>query len=83
MGISKVTRNCQITLPKDIRKVIGVQEGDEVMFVINENRVSLVKSAEDPVIAAAGIWKDLKETGAHYQKRMREQWKKRRKRTDW
>ena len=83
MGISKITRNFQVTLPKDVRKIVGIKEGDEVMFVVEDNKIALVKSKEDPVLAAAGIWKDMKETGAEYQKRIRQQWKKRQKRLNW
>lgn len=83
MGISRITRNCQITLPRDVRKVAGIKEGDEIMFVVEDNRVFLSKLNEDPVLAAAGIWKGVKKTGAQYQRRMREQWKKRAKRLNW
>jgi len=83
MGISKITRNCQITLPKDVRKIIDVKQGDEVIFIIDGERVSLVKSKDNSIMAAAGIWKDMKETGMEYQKRMRSQWKKRQKALDW
>lgn len=83
MGIAKVTRNYQLTIPKDVRKVVGIKEGDEVMFVVEDNKIALVKSQEDPVLAAAGIWKDMKETGEEYQKRIRKQWKKRQKTLNW
>ncbi|HLC53854.1 MAG TPA: AbrB/MazE/SpoVT family DNA-binding domain-containing protein [Candidatus Nanoarchaeia archaeon] len=77
MGISKVTRNCQITLPKDIRQIIGVKEGDEVLFTIQDNGVRLVKAKKDIVAATAGIWKDTKETGIEFQRRIREEGEKR------
>lgn len=83
MGISRITRNCQITLPRDIRRVVGIKEGDEIMFSVENNKIILTKMDEDPVLAAAGIWKDVKETGAQYQKRMREQWKGRAKKLNW
>ncbi len=83
MGISKITRNYQVTIPKDVRKAVGIKEGDEVMFVVDGDRVSLVKSRRDAILAAAGIWKDIKETGVEYQKRMRQQWKKRQKALNW
>ncbi len=83
MGIAKITRNYQITLPKDVRKIISLKEGDEVMFIVEDDKVLLTKSKEDPMLAAAGIWKNMKETGAEYQKRMRGQWKKRQKRLNW
>lgn len=83
MGISKITRNYQITLPKDVRKIINVKEGDEVMFIVDSDKVLLTRPKEDPVMAAAGIWKGIKETGVEYQKRVRAGWKKRQKQLDW
>lgn len=83
MGIAKITRNFQITLPKDVRKVVDVKEGDEVLFVIADNKVFFVKSKEDPIMAAAGILKGTKETGAEYQRKMRQQWRKRQKKLGW
>lgn len=77
MGISKITRNFQVTLPKDVRSVVKVKEGDSIIFTFEEDKVVIQKMSEDPVMAAAGIWKNTKETGAGYQKRIREQWKKR------
>lgn len=83
MGISKITRNYQITLPRDVREVKKLKEGDEVIFVFEDDKVVLQKVDKDPVLAAAGIWKGMKETGAEYQKRMRSQWKKRQKALNW
>ncbi len=83
MGISKLTRNCQITLPKDVRKIIGVKEGDEVLFTIENDNVRLIKAKKDIIKATAGLWKDMKESGAEYQTRIRSGWKKRRKELEW
>ncbi|MBI2632635.1 hypothetical protein HYW75_06525 [Candidatus Pacearchaeota archaeon] len=41
------------------------------------------KNDEDFIKRAAGIWSDMEETGAGYQKRMRRQWKKRQKKLNW
>ncbi len=83
MGISKVTRNCQITLPKDIRKIIGVKEGDEVIFAIENDNVRLIKAKKDIIKATAGLWKEIKGTGAEYQTKIRAGWKKRRREMEW
>jgi AbrB family looped-hinge helix DNA binding protein len=83
MGISKITRNFQITLPKDVRIIKKLEEGDAVVFAIEGNDVILEKVEEDPIMASAGIWKNFKETGAQYQKRLRGQWKKRQKQLEW
>ncbi|MBS3083725.1 AbrB/MazE/SpoVT family DNA-binding domain-containing protein [Candidatus Pacearchaeota archaeon] len=83
MGISKITRNYQITLPKDVRKVAGLKEGDEVTILIEGDKITITKSEINPIMAAAGAWKGIKETGEEYQKRVRSEWKKREKRLDW
>jgi len=83
MGISKITRNYQITLPKDVRKVAGLKEGDEVTILIEGDKITITKSEINPIMAAAGAWKGIKETGEEYQKRVRSEWKKREKRLNW
>ncbi|MBS3081686.1 AbrB/MazE/SpoVT family DNA-binding domain-containing protein [Candidatus Pacearchaeota archaeon] len=83
MGISKITRNYQITLPKDVRRVAGLKEGDEVTILIEGDKIIITKSDINPIMAAAGAWKGIKETGEEYQKRVRSEWKKREKRLNW
>ena len=77
MGIAKITRNYQITLPRDIRKIISVKEGDEIMFIVEDNRINLMKVEDDIIKKTAGIWGDIGETGQEYQKRVRKGWSKR------
>jgi AbrB family looped-hinge helix DNA binding protein len=77
MGISKVTRNCQITIPKDVRMQLNVKEGDEVIFTVIDKKVLLNKSTKDIIGETAGIWKSMKETGVEYENRMRKGWSKR------
>jgi len=79
MGIAKITRNYQITLPKDVREMQNLKEGDCVIFNFEGRKVSLVKANKDALQNAAGIW-NLKETGAEYQKKIRDVWVKRKKR---
>ena len=77
MGISKVTRNCQITIPKDVRMQLNVKEVDEVIFTVIDKKVLLNKSTKDIIGETAGIWKSMKETGVEYENRMRKGWSKR------
>lgn len=83
MGISRITRNCQITIPKDVRTQLGVKEGDEVIFIVENENITLKKQMKNPIMAAAGAWKGMKETGAQYQRRIRAQWEKRQKALQW
>ncbi|MBS3082093.1 AbrB/MazE/SpoVT family DNA-binding domain-containing protein [Candidatus Pacearchaeota archaeon] len=80
MGISKITRNYQVTLPRDIRKIVGLKEGDEVIITIENNSIKISKLNDDIISRTAGIWKDMKETGEEYQRRIRKGWSRRMKR---
>jgi len=72
-----MTRNFQVTIPRDVRDAKRLKEGDRVIFAIDGERVELHKIEEDAVAAAAGLWKDTEETGAEYERRMRHAWTKR------
>lgn len=42
---AKVMSKGQITIPKDIRKVLGVESGDRVTFIVEGQNVRIVNSA--------------------------------------
>ena len=42
---AKVMAKGQITIPKDVREILGVSNGDRVSFVVEGNTVRLVNSA--------------------------------------
>ena len=44
MGIAKITRNYQITLPRDIRKIISVKEGDEIRTSSSSGKVKVLEN---------------------------------------
>ncbi len=77
MGMSKMTRNFQVTVPKDVREAKRLKEGDRVLFSIDGERVELHKVDEDVVLAAAGLWRGVRETGVEYERRARIGWSKR------
>lgn len=45
MDVAKVTSKGQITIPIDIRKKLGVKEGDKILFLEEEGRVVLMNSS--------------------------------------
>lgn len=45
MNLAKVSANGQITLPIDIRKILGVGSGDKVLFAQNSNGEIVVSNA--------------------------------------
>ncbi|MEK6861664.1 MAG: AbrB/MazE/SpoVT family DNA-binding domain-containing protein [Nanoarchaeota archaeon] len=77
MGISKITRNYQVTLPRDIREIKRFRVGEKVLFLVEGDKVELVKIDKNIVREAAGLWRGLKETGLEYKKRLRKGWSKR------
>lgn len=42
---AKVMAKGQVTIPKDIRKVLGVASGDRITFIVEGNTVRIVNSA--------------------------------------
>ena len=45
---AKVMSKGQITIPKDIRDVLGVSSGDRITFIVEGNTVRIVNSPVDP-----------------------------------
>lgn len=45
MELAKVTSKGQITIPLEIRKKLGVKEGDKVLFIEEQGRVIMVNSS--------------------------------------
>jgi AbrB family looped-hinge helix DNA binding protein len=46
MEVAKVTSRGQITIPIDIRKKLGVKEGDKVVFIDNDNVIVVANAAK-------------------------------------
>ncbi|ASJ13217.1 AbrB/MazE/SpoVT family DNA-binding domain-containing protein [Thermococcus thioreducens] len=44
MGLTKVTRNYQITIPSDVRKKMGIRVGDVLVVDVEDGKVVLKKS---------------------------------------
>lgn len=42
---AKVMAKGQVTIPKDVRKVLGVENGDRVSFIVEGSTVRIVNSA--------------------------------------
>ena len=61
-------------------KEIKTDDKKPVNILIEGDKITITKSEINPIMAAAGAWKGIKETGEEYQKRVRSEWKKREKR---
>jgi len=46
MEVAKITSRGQVTIPIDIRKKLGVKEGDKIIFFEDGNRIVVVNAAK-------------------------------------
>ncbi|NIO21240.1 MAG: AbrB/MazE/SpoVT family DNA-binding domain-containing protein [Candidatus Aenigmarchaeota archaeon] len=46
IGTSVITKQGQITIPKDIRKKLGIKKGDMIQFVITVNGNVIIRKME-------------------------------------
>jgi len=81
MGMSIVTRNYQVTIPKDVRETTGIKVGDKVVFSIEGDKVEVRKLSKETAEKAFGSWKgSIKGSSVDYVRKMRKEWNKREKR---
>lgn len=63
MELAKVTSKGQITIPAAIRKLLGVKDGDKVLFVQEGSKVVMMNASVDALMevqkACQGILDDL------------------------
>jgi len=45
MEIAKITSKGQVTLPIDIRRKLGVKEGDKILFVEEEGKIYILNAS--------------------------------------
>ncbi|MBL7160633.1 MAG: AbrB/MazE/SpoVT family DNA-binding domain-containing protein [Candidatus Aenigmarchaeota archaeon] len=79
MGTTKVTRNYQVTLPKDVRELGRVHIGDR-FIVTSENGEIVMKRIKGRIIERTfGSWK-TKGSGVAYARKIRDEAEGREKR---
>ncbi len=65
-GSSVVTRKGQITVPSEIRRELGIKEGDRVIFALNDGELTLRTAGTEELREAAenAIAEDVVERSA-------------------
>ena len=53
MNLAKISSNGQITVPADIRHLLGVKTGDKILFMQNENGEIILSNASANAIFKA------------------------------
>lgn len=61
MAVSRVTRNYQVTVPREIRELAGIRVGDMVLFVREGDEVVLKRIDKDLLSKGFGMWKRAQE----------------------
>ena len=82
MGIAIVTRNFQVTIPKDVREVQGIKIGDKILFSVDGQRVEISRFKTNIIEESFGAWKGKVEPGPNYVKKIRSEWKIREEKLD-
>ena len=81
MSLTKVTRNYQITVPRDIREQADIKEGDKLVITMENDEIKIKKLDEESFKKAFGVWKDagIKDS-VKYVRNLRKEWGNRAKR---
>ena len=79
MSLTKVTRNYQITVPRDVREQANIKEGDKLVVTMEKDEIKIKKFDEDSFKKAFGIWKNVKDS-VKYVRDLRKEWEHRAKR---
>jgi AbrB family looped-hinge helix DNA binding protein len=57
--LTVVTRKGQVTIPADIRRALGIKEGDKVAFVLEDKQVKLTRKGSVVEQTAGALKSDL------------------------
>lgn len=75
VSVASVTSKGQVTIPKEIRELLGIIEGDKVLFMIEEDRVVVRKVSSEKLSVILARQKQWPEDGLDFQRRLREEWR--------
>lgn len=59
MELAKITSKGQITIPIAIRRMLGVKEGDKVMFVQEGNKVVMMNASVEALLEVQDAFKGV------------------------
>ena len=74
VSIGTLTSKGQITIPKEIREILGVIEGDKLIFLVEGDRITMRKVTSEKLSDVLSRQKPWPETGLEFQRRLRGEW---------
>ena len=71
----KVTRKYQVTIPKEVRRKVGVEIGDELK-VMNKGELIVLKKVDErkSLLDFAGCWRGYPEKPDEFMRELRRLW---------
>jgi len=76
VGVGTVTSKGQVTIPKEIREMLGVIGGDKVIFLVEGDRVVMRKVTSERLSDILSRQKPWPEAGLDFQERLRGEWRR-------
>ena len=76
VSVGTVTSKGQVTIPKEIRETLGVNEGDKLIFLVEGDKVVLRKVGSEKLTDILSRRKPWGETGLEFQRKLREEWRR-------
>lgn len=76
VSVGKVTSKGQVTIPKEIRETLGVNEGDKLIFLVEGDKVVLRKVGSEKLSDILSRRRPWGERGLDFQRRLREEWRR-------
>jgi len=74
-NVTKVTRKYQVTIPKEVRKKVGVAVGDKLKVMERGEFIVLKKvSKKKSLLEFAGCWKGYPENPDEFMRELRRLW---------
>ncbi len=80
MATTTVTRNYQITLPKDVREVENIKVGDRLSLNIRGDSIEIRKFSKERIMGCFGAWGKSTETSVETVRKIRDESEQRLKR---
>jgi len=74
VSVGTLTSKGQITIPKEIREILGVIEGDKLIFLVEGDRITMRKVTSEKLSDVLSRQKPWPETGLEFQRRLRGEW---------
>ena len=74
VSVGTLTSKGQITIPKEIREILGVIEGDKLIFLVEGDRITMRKVTSEKLSDILSRQKPWPETGLEFQRRLRGEW---------